>query len=108
MATRRGIVRAAAGPTEVENLLYAGFLGVFLGGRIGYVCWQLPAVYGRSAVSVPCRDGGMLFHGGLIGVIVVTMIFARRTKRSLFHVSPLSHPHSVWSRCRASGKFINS
>lgn len=36
-------------------------------------------------------DGGMSFHGGLIGVIVVMIIFARRTKRSFFSALILSH-----------------
>lgn len=37
-------------------------------------------------------DGGMSFHGGLIGVIVVMIIFARRTKRSFFQVSDFIAP----------------
>lgn len=37
-------------------------------------------------------DGGMSFHGGLIGVIVVMIIFARRTKRSFFRVSDFIAP----------------
>ncbi|VUC73833.1 prolipoprotein diacylglyceryl transferase [Salmonella enterica] len=37
-------------------------------------------------------DGGMSFHGGLIGVILVMIIFARRTKRSFFQVSDFIAP----------------
>ena len=67
LATRRAN-RPGSGWTknEVENLLYAGFLGVFL--------------------------GGMSFHGGLIGVILVMIIFARRTKRTFFQVSDFIAP----------------
>lgn len=70
---------------EVENLLYAGFLGVFLGGRIGYVLfYNFPQFMADPLYLFRVWDGGMSFHGGLIGVIVVMIIFARRTKRSFF------------------------
>ena len=53
-------------------------------------------------------DGGMSFHGGLIGVIVVMIIFARRTKRSFFR-SLILLPHSFRFGLGAgrTGNFIN-
>ncbi len=86
LATRRAN-RPGSGWTknEVENLLYAGFLGVFLGGRIGYVLfYNFPQFMADPLYLFRVWDGGMSFHGGLIGVIVVMIIFARRTKRSFF------------------------
>ncbi len=78
---------------EVENLLYAGFLGVFLGGRIGYVLfYNFPQFMADPLYLFRVWDGGMSFHGGLIGVIVVMIIFARRTKRSFFRVSDFIAP----------------
>ncbi len=78
---------------EVENLLYAGFLGVFLGGRIGYVLfYNFPQFMADPLYLFRVWDGGMSFHG-LIGVIVVMIIFARRTKRSFFR-SLILLPHS--------------
>lgn len=91
LATRRAN-RPGSGWTknEVENLLYAGFLGVFLGGRIGYVLfYNFPQFMADPLYLFRVWDGGMSFHGGLIGVIVVMIIFARRTKRSFFRVSIL-------------------
>lgn len=91
LATRRAN-RPGSGWTknEVENLLYAGFLGVFLGGRIGYVLfYNFPQFMADPLYLFRVWDGGMSFHGGLIGVIVVMIIFARRTKRSFFQVSIL-------------------
>lgn len=56
----------------MENLLYAGFLGVFLGGRIGYVLfYNLPVFLADPLYLFRVWDGGMSFHGGLIGVILV-------------------------------------
>ncbi|VEC82026.1 Prolipoprotein diacylglyceryl transferase [Raoultella ornithinolytica] len=94
LATRRAN-RPGSGWTknEVENLLYAGFLGVFLGGRIGYVLfYNLPVFLQDPLYLFRVWDGGMSFHGGLIGVILVMIIFARRTKRTFFQVSDFIAP----------------
>ncbi len=76
LATRRAN-RPGSGWTknEVENLLYAGFLGVFLGGRLGYVLfYNFPLFLNDPLYLFRVWDGGMSFHGGLIGVIVVMII----------------------------------
>ncbi len=78
---------------EVENLLYAGFLGVFVGGRVGYVLfYNLPLFLDNPLYLFKVWDGGMSFHGGLMGVILVMFWFARRTKRTFFQVSDLIAP----------------
>ena len=78
---------------EVENLLYAGFLGVFPGGRIGYVLfYNFPVFLNDPLYLFRVWDGGMSFHGGLIGVILVMVIFARRTKRNFFQVADFIAP----------------
>ncbi|QWA12112.1 prolipoprotein diacylglyceryl transferase [Sodalis ligni] len=78
---------------EVENLLYAGFLGVFLGGRIGYVLfYNLPLFLDNPLYLFKVWDGGMSFHGGLIGVICVMLWFAHRTKRHFFQVADFIAP----------------
>ncbi|MEO3990631.1 prolipoprotein diacylglyceryl transferase [Pseudocitrobacter cyperus] len=78
---------------EVENLLYAGFLGVFLGGRIGYVLfYNFDLFLSDPLYLFRVWDGGMSFHGGLIGVIIVMIIFAKRTKRTFFQVSDFIAP----------------
>ena len=78
---------------EVENLLYAGFLGVFLGGRLGYVFfYNLPSFLADPLYLFRVWDGGMSFHGGLVGVICVMIWFARRTHRSFFQVADFMAP----------------
>ncbi|MFC0226248.1 prolipoprotein diacylglyceryl transferase [Serratia aquatilis] len=78
---------------EVENLLYAGFLGVFVGGRVGYVLfYNLPLFLENPLYLFKVWDGGMSFHGGLMGVILVMLWFARRTKRTFFQVSDFMAP----------------
>ncbi|MCV9879203.1 prolipoprotein diacylglyceryl transferase [Brenneria izbisi] len=78
---------------EVENLLYIGFLGVFVGGRLGYVLfYAFPSFLENPLYLFKVWDGGMSFHGGLVGVIVVMMWFAHRTKRHFFQVSDFIAP----------------
>ncbi|CAK9884333.1 MAG: Prolipoprotein diacylglyceryl transferase [Candidatus Erwinia impunctatus] len=78
---------------EVENLLYIGFLGVFLGGRIGYVLfYNLPLFLDNPLYLFKVWDGGMSFHGGLLGVIVVMLWFAHRTHRHFLQVSDFIAP----------------
>lgn len=56
-----------------------------LGGRIGYVLfYNFPVFLNDPLYLFRVWDGGMSFHGGLIGVITVMVIFARRTKRNFF------------------------
>ncbi|MBX9446593.1 prolipoprotein diacylglyceryl transferase [Dickeya chrysanthemi] len=78
---------------EVENLLYFGFLGVFVGGRLGYVLfYALPSFLDNPLYLFRVWDGGMSFHGGLLGVISVMLWFAHRTKRHFFQVSDFIAP----------------
>ncbi|NLS43150.1 prolipoprotein diacylglyceryl transferase [BEV proteobacterium] len=78
---------------EVENLLYLGFLGVFVGGRLGYVLfYAFPSFISNPLYLFKVWDGGMSFHGGLVGVICVMLWFARRTKRHFFQVADFITP----------------
>ncbi|MDC9595676.1 prolipoprotein diacylglyceryl transferase [Xenorhabdus anantnagensis] len=79
--------------TEVENLLYAGFVGVFVGGRLGYVLfYNLPMFLDNPLYLFKIWDGGMSFHGGLVGVISAMWWFARRTKRHFLQVADFVAP----------------
>ncbi len=78
---------------EVETLLYVGFVGVFIGGRLGYVFfYNLPVFLNDPLYLFKVWDGGMSFHGGLIGVICAMIWFAKRTKRKFFQVADFVAP----------------
>lgn len=78
---------------EVETLLYVGFVGVFIGGRLGYVLfYNLPVFLNDPLYLFKVWDGGMSFHGGLMGVICAMIWFAKRTKRKFFQVADFVAP----------------
>ncbi|CUX96705.1 prolipoprotein diacylglyceryl transferase [Candidatus Doolittlea endobia] len=78
---------------EVESLLYASFWGVFFGGRIGYVLfYNLSLFLDNPFYLFRVWNGGMSFHGGLIGVIVIMLWFSYRTRRHFFQVADFVSP----------------
>ncbi|UDG81590.1 Prolipoprotein diacylglyceryl transferase [Candidatus Profftia lariciata] len=78
---------------EVENLLYLSFLGVFLGGRIGYVLFYNFSLFLENPFYLfKIWEGGMSFHGGLIGVILVILFVAKHSKRNFFQIADFIAP----------------
>ena len=68
-------------PPQIEDLLTWMILGVILGGRLGYVLFYQPAYYFQNPHEILfIWQGGMAFHGGLLGVIVAGLIFTTRYK----------------------------
>ena len=74
-------------PEAVESLLTWIILGVILGGRLGFVLFYQPGFYlGNPGEIVKVWQGGMSFHGGLIGVLVAIALFCRRNAVPLMQV----------------------
>ena len=63
----------------VEDLLTWVILGVILGGRLGFVLFYQPGYYLANPLEIlQVWQGGMAFHGGLLGVVVACILFARK------------------------------
>ena len=78
---------------QVGDFAFACILGVILGGRLGYVVFYNPAYYLSHPLSVlAVWDGGMAFHGGLIGVVVAGIWFARRRNLAILQVADFITP----------------
>lgn len=94
LANRRADRSAGAwSRQEVSDLMFYGFLGVILGGRIGYVLfYNLPLFLDDPLYLLRIWQGGMSFHGGLVGVILAMIWFAHRTKRHFFTVADFVAP----------------
>ncbi len=62
-----------------DDLISYLIIGIILGGRLGYVLLYNPNYYLNNLIEIPMIwQGGMSFHGGLIGVIVATIIFSKK------------------------------
>lgn len=71
-------------PDQVEDLVFWGAIGVVLGGRLGYVLFYgFDHLVDDPLWLLRVWEGGMSFHGGLLGVIVALWWLARRTQRPL-------------------------
>ncbi|MCW8917534.1 MAG: prolipoprotein diacylglyceryl transferase [Gammaproteobacteria bacterium] len=72
---------------QVEDLIFYGALGVVLGGRIGYVLfYNFTAFLDNPLMLFTVWQGGMSFHGGLLGVMLAIGFYARKQQRGYFEV----------------------
>jgi len=72
---------APFGPERVEDLIFYGALGVILGGRVGYILFYDAARWLHDPLLLlRVWEGGMSFHGGLLGVLVAMLLLARRER----------------------------
>jgi phosphatidylglycerol:prolipoprotein diacylglycerol transferase len=68
-------------PAQMDDLVFYGALGVIIGGRIGYMLFYgLGQLAEDPLALLRIWEGGMSFHGGLLGVAVVLAIYARRAQ----------------------------
>lgn len=68
-----------------SDLLFYAMIGVVLGGRIGYMLFYTPdAFLANPALLFRVWEGGMSFHGGLIGVLIASLWWSRKHKLHFF------------------------
>ena len=80
-------------PQEVGDLLFYGMIGVVVGGRLGYVLfYAFDSLLADPLFLFKITQGGMSFHGGLLGVIVAMWWFGHRTGRSFWQVADFAAP----------------
>ncbi|OWQ47060.1 prolipoprotein diacylglyceryl transferase [Roseateles sp. L2-2] len=78
---------------DIDDLLFYGVLGVVLGGRLGYVFFYKPGYYmSHPGEILAVWQGGMSFHGGLLGVIVALAFFAWRRGFNFLEVGDIVAP----------------
>jgi len=77
----------------LEDLLFAGVVGVILGGRLGYIIFYMPGHYLAHPLDVlKVWEGGMSFHGGFIGVLAAMLWWGSRNKKTFFEVTDFIAP----------------
>jgi phosphatidylglycerol:prolipoprotein diacylglycerol transferase len=94
---------------QFDDMLFFAVIGVILGGRLGYIVFYKPAEYLAHPLKIfAVWEGGMSFHGGLLGVMLAMAFFARRNNigylRLMDFVAPLCPLGLAAGRM---GNFIN-
>ena len=94
---------------DIEDILFLGVLGVILGGRIGYCLFYKPLYYAANPLEIlAVWQGGMSFHGGMLGVIVAMVWFAKSRHRPFLQVMDFVAPCvPVGLASGRIGNFIN-
>ncbi len=78
------------GSEAFDDFLLWATLGIVLGGRLGYVLFYKPGFYLANPLEIfMVWQGGMSFHGGLLGVAVAEVVFARRRGIPLFALTDI-------------------
>jgi len=78
---------------QISDLIFYAALGIVLGGRIGYMLFYNFTVLIHQPLELfKIWQGGMSFHGGLVGVIIAVWIFARRFNKTFLEVGDFVVP----------------
>ncbi|ASP37718.1 prolipoprotein diacylglyceryl transferase [Bacterioplanes sanyensis] len=78
---------------QVSDLIFYGAMGVILGGRFGYVMFYNFSQFLDDPIwLLRVWEGGMSFHGGLLGVLIAVAIFARKYQKNFFDVGDFVAP----------------
>ena len=93
----------------VEDILFLGVMGVVLGGRLGYCLFYKPGYYAAHPLEVFfVWQGGMSFHGGMLGVTAAMVWFARSRGKSFLQVADFVAPCVPTGLAAGrAGNFIN-
>tara|TARA_B100001094_G_scaffold295291_1_gene316523 strand:- start:4381 stop:5223 length:843 start_codon:yes stop_codon:yes gene_type:complete len=94
---------------QVSDIAFQGFISAVLGGRIGYVIfYQFDRFIEDPAYLFAIQNGGMSFHGGLIGVLVAMLWYAKTHNRKYLAVIDLIAPYvPIGLGLGRIGNFIN-
>jgi phosphatidylglycerol:prolipoprotein diacylglycerol transferase len=75
-------------PVMLDDFVSWAVLGIVLGGRLGYILFYDLGLYLEHPLQILALwHGGMSFHGGLLGMILVMVLFARRHRLRFFHLA---------------------
>ena len=99
---------------KIKNIFddYIAYLiiGIIIGGRLGYVLIYNPVYYFQNIYEIPMIwNGGMSFHGGMLGIIIATILFCKKNNQKIFYffdLVALSSPIGIFFGRIAN--FINS
>lgn len=78
--------RAPMSKDQVDDLIVFATFGIILGGRIGYLTFYSPQTFLNPVDILKVWEGGMSFHGGVLGVMLAICLFCRKNGLSWLRV----------------------
>ena len=104
------LIKDQAKKNQFDDYITYIIIGIIIGGRLGYVFIYNPSYYLKNIVEIPMIwNGGMSFHGAVIGVILSTIIFCKKNNQHIFYyldLVALSSPIGIF--LGRISNFINS
>ena len=104
------LIRDQDKKNQFDDYIAYLIIGIILGGRLGYVFIYNPSYYLENIIEIPMIwNGGMSFHGAVIGVILSTIIFCKKNNQNIFYyldLVALSSPIGIF--LGRISNFINS
>jgi phosphatidylglycerol:prolipoprotein diacylglycerol transferase len=80
-------------PVEMGDIIFYCALGVVIGGRLGYILFYNLADYSAHPLAIfKVWEGGMAFHGGLLGVLIAVWLYARKSGHRFFALTDFIAP----------------
>ncbi|WP_263082048.1 prolipoprotein diacylglyceryl transferase [Endozoicomonas sp. Mp262] len=80
-------------PEQVSDIVFYGAMGVVIGGRFGYVLFYNFDYFLQNPLWLfHIWEGGMSFHGGLLGVLLAMCLYARKLDKSFFQITDFIAP----------------
>lgn len=97
-------------PAAIEDLVTYGAMGVILGGRIGYILfYNFHEFLSNPLILFKIWQGGMSFHGGMLGVFVAMWLFGKKQNCSMLQLTDIIAPLCpIGLGAGRLGNFINS
>lgn len=94
---------------QVNDLIFYSIIGILLGGRLGYILFYNPTLYLSNFWEIfKTWDGGMSFHGAVIGCVIAFYLFGRKINKGLFQVGDFILPTvPIGLALGRIGNFIN-
>ncbi|MBF7051920.1 prolipoprotein diacylglyceryl transferase [Halomonas sp. KAO] len=90
---RRRANRLGLTHDDIGDLIFYGALGVIIGGRLGFVLFYgLDQLLTNPLWLFKVWEGGMSFHGGLVGVLIAAWLFARRHRLAYLQLTDFIAP----------------
>lgn len=90
---RRRAERFGWTQNQVADIVFWAALGVIAGGRIGYMLFYVPGeFFANPSLLVRLGQGGMSFHGGMLGVAIAMFWYAHRQRRRFLELTDFIIP----------------